>query len=827
MDYFNNVPDQSKSPEDRQPLSPPSATSLNNASGSTSPPAAPTSSTGPSNSATPRIRRRNRMITSCLECRRRKLKCNKSHPCTNCVKFNRDCMFLAPALDQASQLKLTEIKEKVGSLERLLERDAAKSATQSHDRALPDDADDDLPANEDERDLEPTPLAVPDAAYGEDGDDDELLDLGIQMGKMRITERIGGFFRPKISEELQYTVDESIASMNNDQGDGHPAPPFSANPLPPASEWLKPGPSYIMPSSGFFFGNTTRQASLIDFLPSRLAADRLIKQYFTCVHTIAQIVHRPTFEREYDTFWEEVSLGIEPQTSVQAIIFAAMFSGVVSMDESVILRDFGVSKASLIDNFKLGTETALARANFLRTTKIETLQAFVMYLIPLCRAELSRAHSVLLGAAIRMAECMGLHRDGSTYGMNPLETHVRRLIWHQLCFLDIRTCEAQGPRPTIRRDEYDTKLPLNVDDADLHAAGLPPAPADRWTDVTFSKMRFEIYEIIRTIWVDRPRIERRKISLTAVLSKIETFKSNMAAKYDHMMDDSIPVQKCAKHMKALLLSKLYIMVLHQYHNSVVSPMPDRLRNIMLAAGTTHLEVSIALETLPELENWAWYIGAMQQYHAAFLLLMEVYAYPERKEADRIWACLDYIFECDPTENRHTKGLRVLSELQQKTAIYQSMRGMRAPVQMNKHLGMRPPGVKSDSQTAEKGLIYGVSRTSSEESEARKTQQVPNPIGGSSSVGRVPLPDVVFAGVSNGESLWALPTQRSPESSDAPSNRGQEPITPLMNTGTDDLMADIDWDAFDALFPENGQPVITGPGFYFPNRFPTHGTSGLF
>jgi len=58
-----------------------------------------------------------------------------------------------------------------------------------------------------------------------------------------------------------------------------------------------------------------------------------------------------------------------------------MFSGVVSMDEAIIERDFGVSKASLIENFRLGTETALGRANFLRTTKIETLQAFVMYLV--------------------------------------------------------------------------------------------------------------------------------------------------------------------------------------------------------------------------------------------------------------------------------------------------------------------------------------------------------------------------------------------------------------------------------------------------------------
>jgi len=163
-----------------------------------------------SNVAVPtRIRRRNRMITSCLECRRRKLKCDKSHPCINCTKARRECVFLSPALDQASQLKLTEIKEKVGSLERLLERDVARSAAASSlaphaDRALPDDADDDLPGAEDERDLEPTPLAVGDALYDDDGDnaDNDLLDLGIQIGKMRLTERIGGFFRPKISQEV-------------------------------------------------------------------------------------------------------------------------------------------------------------------------------------------------------------------------------------------------------------------------------------------------------------------------------------------------------------------------------------------------------------------------------------------------------------------------------------------------------------------------------------------------------------------------------------------------------------------------------------------------
>ncbi len=60
---------------------------------------------------------------------------------------------------------------------------------------------------------------------------------------------------------------------------------------------------------------------------------------------------------------------------------------------------------------------------------------------------------------------------------------------------------------------------------------------------------------------------------------------------------------------------------------------------MLASGTTTLEAAVTLEILPELHPWAWYVGAYQQYHTAFLLLMDVYFYPHRAEADRIWACL--------------------------------------------------------------------------------------------------------------------------------------------------------------------------------------------
>jgi len=49
--------------------------------------------------------------------------------------------------------------------------------------------------------LEPTPLAIPDAAYSDDTDND-VEDLGIQIGRMRLGERIGGLYRPRIADEV-------------------------------------------------------------------------------------------------------------------------------------------------------------------------------------------------------------------------------------------------------------------------------------------------------------------------------------------------------------------------------------------------------------------------------------------------------------------------------------------------------------------------------------------------------------------------------------------------------------------------------------------------
>lgn len=349
-------------------------------------------------------RRRNRMINSCLECRRRKLRCDKGHPCLNCSKSSRDCVFIAPALDAPSQLKLAEIKEKVDSLERLLERDVARGSRQSEGEAAAAKVDADADADDapdDERHLEPSPLAVNDVLYEHDADDD-LFDLGIQFGKLRLTERIGGFFRPRFAEEVSRPRRRGIGQRSRADAsqlhaaiagghDHHAEPdtdaPRSNSTLSGAAlrALFQPGPSYIAPSTAFFFDGGAGYSSLADFLPVRETADLLMGQYYAAVHPIARTMHRPSFDASYRRFWAAVAAGIEPAPSTQALLFAAMLSGAASMAEETINRHFAVRKQYMLDHFRSGCEQALCRAKFLRSSKMETLQALVTYLVRLPR----------------------------------------------------------------------------------------------------------------------------------------------------------------------------------------------------------------------------------------------------------------------------------------------------------------------------------------------------------------------------------------------------------------------------------------------------------
>lgn len=286
---------------------------------------------------------------------------------------------------------------------------------------------------------------------------------------------------------------------------------------------------------------------------------------------------------------------------------------------------------------------------------------------------------------------MGLHRDPTAYSSSPVEIQVRRLIWYQICFLDLRTCEAVGPRPQIRLDDYDTRFPLNIDDVDLDHADIDiDVSKDRnhFTDMTISRMRFEAYEMHRFLWSERPKLDRkradgkREVTITSILSRVQSFQAAMEKKYLPMLSKSEPLHVLASELYGIVSNRLYVSILQQYITSARSRMPERLRLLTISAATLILEHGMTIEQHPILSSWSWIVGALHQHHCALLLVNEIYiANPEPAMEQRIWRCLNYSFNLPAGLSNVEKTRMVLEELIGKTKKYSDLKRVRVPANM--------------------------------------------------------------------------------------------------------------------------------------------------
>lgn len=329
----------------------------------------------------------------------------------------------------------------------------------------------------------------------------------------------------------------------------------------------------------------------------------------------------------------------------------------------------------------------------------------------MCVDEISRAHTVLTSMAIRIAECMGLHRDPTEYGFSPIECHVRRLVWYQICYLDLKTSEVQGPRPYISYDGYTTQLLIDVTSSKSpQSSNSSPI----WNDLIFTSIRFECQEMQRECLVFRNRVDQKKLSLTKAVSKIEEFRLSMDAKYGPYLNTATPgpMQRMAHLVMKLFTSLLYLIILHRHLNSVTYRIPDRLRQIVLTKGTDVLEAAVELESAEDLQQWAWYFGAYHQYHTAFLLLVEVFTYPMRREANRLWRCFDFIFAealnnvpplqtNNPTlqdiiAHRDIKARYLLTMVCVRMGEYRKAKGLKDPVQFKDSMIVLTPQKDGDS-----------------------------------------------------------------------------------------------------------------------------------
>ena len=368
------------------------------------------------------------MPYTCQTCAKRKVKCNKATPiCSSCRKGNLECFYRAP-LPRRRKRKLSK---RLARYERILGQHGL----------LPQDADTSPPIEETTE--EPISLRFIEPETSRTG---KLL---AGQGKSRY---IGSkLWRSLGDDEMQRMSDDEV----EDQVVTGVVGSFASDPL-----------------TGAFMGS---QQSLLQYHPTHAEAIMLWKMHIENVEPICKIMHIPSTFKMVEIASQQPEMASKAD---ECLLFAIYHFAVFSMTEEECAKEFGQSRATLMQRYHFATRQALVNASFLKTTEMSIMQALVLFLLP-CRYSYDPyTYWILTGVAIRIAQRMGLHRDGEKLGLPPFDVQMRRRLFYQLIPLDGISSQMSGTGIAIMPDTWDTQRPLNINDDQIWP-GMTEAPEEQ------------------------------------------------------------------------------------------------------------------------------------------------------------------------------------------------------------------------------------------------------------------------------------------------------------------------------------------------------------
>lgn len=442
---------------------------------------------------------------SCVTCRRRKVRCDKREPCSNCVKANNECVFPPPgrAPRKPRRPHDAELLKRLRRLESVV--DSLGTQVDEDGNVQPS-----IEGNgSNRRSISETLDLAPQGSLRKDSLDHKLGRLLIKDGRSRY---VSNEFWTSIGEELaeiRHTVD-SPSSEEEDEI----ASPDSANDISGRyglhQEWI------------FGYSSTMYDMSKLHPSPSQIF---IIWEIFKeNVDPVLKIVHAPTVKN----IIMKAAVGASSLSKAsEALFYSICFSAIVSMTDDQCKQLLGYDKEPLMQRYRFAVEQGLARAQFLNSSNLVVLQAFVLFLICVKYIDTSRAVWALSGLAMQHAQAQGLHRDGTNFNLLPFEIEMRRRLWHHIALLDARATEDHGADPTFQDHFFDTKLPLNVNDEDLWP-DMTEAPREQSgaSDMTFTLVRFELGHIQK----------RLRITGSGQTGQTDEDQANLIREFESLID---------------------------------------------------------------------------------------------------------------------------------------------------------------------------------------------------------------------------------------------------------------------------------------------------
>ncbi|OJJ73335.1 hypothetical protein ASPBRDRAFT_28585 [Aspergillus brasiliensis CBS 101740] len=598
-----------------------------------------------------------RPITSCLPCRRRKVKCDRRQPqCLACQRGGHACSFVSkpgsnritkPSSTSGSRVSSSTLDRINPGLQRLANFMAQAKACEdspAHNPSLSS-----LGVYTPTSTTQPTPAAhISAPPHNQCSEEDALiLDDGVphfisakhwawMAAEVRFTTCGSQNGRTEKLQDIQSVLAESQRSSSPEGTlDDIVWDPDSPAGLPSSS------------TSKNLWPDTREDCYL------------LLNVFLANVDPIVRIIHRPSLARRFDASRDDTptqggssnSGTIFSTTKTDAFKPLAMsifYAAVNSMKDIDVSTMFGTDKTSLLDRYRMGTELLLKRQTFMTSRVLEVLQAFVILLTVKYKEDDMGKVWPLTGLAIRIAMLQGLHRDPLALpqgAIDIVQVELRRRLWAQICYLDFRTAEDHGFAPSIHASDFDTRRPVSLDDVDLvegapSLSGLSDAP--KFTDMTIYLLRITAAryygQVIQITHASRKRLRtgvpgiifdesQTLMELQGLLQTATGLASELERSLDELVrycDKRVVMQSMALDLSQHLKTKFWVMfwtqISRQDRVKIISP--SMRRNIFVDAATA-VETWCAISSSPACEPYKWHINSYAGFHLILYVLSEV------------------------------------------------------------------------------------------------------------------------------------------------------------------------------------------------------------
>ncbi|KAF3074184.1 Transcription factor vrtR1 [Trichoderma lentiforme] len=490
---------------------------------------------------------------SCIACARRKVKCDRLKPCSSCSRSQAACVYRAPVPSQRHRKRLSrrDLLSKIQELEAILDNHGIpfdglgnswipshweEKLVRSRTQASPDS----MSSVETASAAETQPFP----SVAEDSGQEVLLELEEQDGAAWLWSELPEILKtPPISHLRQ--PDEDVEEKRPTSANTVPATPsiFTLDHIstPPGQLELHPDPKHVF---------------------------RLWQAFADNVNPLTKIIHAPTLqEKILGAAWTAESIA----KPLEATIFAVYALAVASMKPTTCLEVFGENRSVLLNRYRSGALRALSCTNLFSTRDLEVLQALTLVIMIDPQSEFS---TTAVALALRTAHKMGLHRAAEDTHMPFFKQEMQVRLWWYIRGLNSRVRRGMGLLSTID-DLGDARLPMNVNDADLHPCMEKPPAVQHTaaTEMVYCLMKYDLWSFVRRSSNFSGSLNPREkaAQLTASTSVESVMKKKkvlgevgrmLEEKYLAHLDPSIPLHQLSAALAGLTIHNQQFSMLH-------------------------------------------------------------------------------------------------------------------------------------------------------------------------------------------------------------------------------------------------------------------------